>query len=66
VINILDFSEIEAGRLTVDVVRFDLRDCIETTLRVLAIQAHIKGLELVHDIAPDVPTAVLGDPSRLR
>jgi PAS domain S-box-containing protein len=64
--DILDFSKIEAGRLTVDVVPFDLRDCVETTLRQLAVQAHIKGMELVHDLAPDVPTALLGDPGRLR
>jgi two-component system sensor histidine kinase/response regulator len=64
--DILDFSKIEAGRLTVDVIPFDLRECLTTTLKQLATRAHEKGLELVCDVAPGVPTAVAGDPGRLR
>jgi PAS domain S-box-containing protein len=64
--DILDFSKIEAGMLTVDVIPFDLNDCLVTTLKLLATRAHLKGLDLVCDIRPDVPTALLGDPSRLR
>jgi two-component system sensor histidine kinase/response regulator len=64
--DILDFSKIEAGKLTVDVIPFDLSDCLATTLKLLAARAHVKGLELVYDIRSDVPTAVVGDPSRLR
>ena len=64
--DILDFSKIEAGRLSIDVIPFDLSDCLTTTLKLLAARAHVKGLELAYDIRPDVPTAVMGDPSRLR
>ena len=64
--DILDFSKIEAGKLTVDVIPFDLSDCLATTLKLLATRAHVKGLELAYDIRPDVPTALMGDPSRLR
>jgi two-component system sensor histidine kinase/response regulator len=64
--DILDFSKIEAGKLTVDVIPFDLSDSLATTLKLLATRAHAKGLELACDIRPDVPTALLGDPGRLR
>jgi CheY-like chemotaxis protein len=43
-----------------------LNDCLATTLKLLAVRAHVKGLDLVCDIRSDVPTALLGDPSRLR
>ncbi|MEO8258236.1 MAG: PAS domain S-box protein [Acidobacteriota bacterium] len=64
--DILDFSRIEAGRLTVEVIPFDLRDCAATALKQLATRADTKGLELAYEIGPDVPTALLGDPGRLR
>jgi PAS domain S-box-containing protein len=64
--DILDFSKIEAGELTVDAIPFGLSDCLVTTLKLLATGAHLKGLELACDIRPDVPAAVVGDPSRLR
>jgi two-component system sensor histidine kinase/response regulator len=64
--DILDFSKIEAGQLTVDLVPFDLSDCLATTVRQLAARAHVKGLELIYDIGHDVPIALVGDPGRLR
>ena len=64
--DILDFSKIEAGRLAVDIVPFDLNDCLATPLKQLATRAHVKGLELAYDIRPDVPTALVGDTGRLR
>jgi two-component system, sensor histidine kinase and response regulator len=64
--DILDFSKIEARKLDVDVIDFDLRYAVDDTLRSLAPRAHAKGLELVCQIAPDVPLALGGDPSRLR
>jgi PAS domain S-box-containing protein len=64
--DILDFSKIEAGKLTVDAIPFDLRDCLVTTLKLLATGAHLKGLELGCHIRPDVPAAVVGAPGRLR
>jgi CheY-like chemotaxis protein len=64
--DILDFSKIEARELTVDVIPFDLSDCLATAVKLLATRAHVKGLELAYEIRSDVPTAVLGDPGRLR
>jgi PAS domain S-box-containing protein len=64
--DILDFSKIEAGRLTLDQLAFDLRLMIEDALDLVAAQAQGKGLELVGLIDATVPSAVRGDPGRLR
>ena len=64
--DILDFSKIEAGRLELDPVPFSLRDHVEESARVLAVQAHEKGLELVCNVQSDVPDNVVGDVTRLR
>jgi signal transduction histidine kinase len=64
--DILDFSKIEAGRLDLEPIEFALRGSIDTTLRTLALRAHQKDLELVCDVRPDVPDALIGDPGRLR
>ena len=64
--DILDFSKIEARKLDIDAIDFDLRYALDDTLRSLAPRAHAKGLELACQIAPDVPPALRGDPSRLR
>jgi PAS domain S-box-containing protein len=64
--DILDYSKIEAGKLELEVLDFDLRATIEDATDMLAIQAQRKGLEFVCDIAPEVPAAVRGDPGRLR
>jgi len=64
--DILDFSKIEAGRLELEDIPFDLRTVVEATLDTLAAKAHGKGIELACRIPPDVPTALIGDPERLR
>ena len=64
--DILDFSKMEAGKVDLDVMDFSLRDSLEATLKTLALRAHEKGLELLCEVAPEVPEAVRGDPSRLR
>ncbi|HEV8068245.1 MAG TPA: ATP-binding protein, partial [Planctomycetaceae bacterium] len=64
--DILDYSKIEAGKLDLDPVEFQLRDALEDTLKTLALRAHRKGLELTCEIAEDVPVRVIGDPGRLR
>ncbi len=64
--DILDFSKIEAGKIDIESLDFSLHDTLETTLKTLALRAHEKGLELVCEIAPEVPEAVRGDASRLR
>jgi len=64
--DILDFSKIEAGKMTFEKVDFELREVIEDAIEVMASRAQDKGLELAHLIAQDVPTRLVGDPSRLR
>ena len=64
--DILDFSKIEAGKLDLELNQFDLRDCVSDTGRAQALLAHEKGLELVCEVAPDVPAFLIGDPGRVR
>ncbi|MEO7599828.1 MAG: ATP-binding protein, partial [Opitutus sp.] len=62
----LDYSKIEAGRLDLERVDFELRGCAEEAAELLAPKAFSKKLELVCDIAEDVPRVVVGDSARLR
>ena len=64
--DILDFSKIEAGKVELELANFNLRDCLESTLKILAFRADEKGLELLCEIAPEAPEVVRGDSSRLR
>jgi two-component system, sensor histidine kinase and response regulator len=64
--DILDFSKIEAGKLELESIPFALRDTVEDVGRLLSVQAHAKGLEVVVDVDPRLPETVLGDPGRLR
>ena len=64
--DILDLSKIEAGKLELDSSDFSIENCIEEALQPLAISAQQKGIELVWDVAADVPNIVCGDPTRLR
>ncbi len=64
--DILDFSKIEARKLDLDRVEFRFRDTLEEAIKVLALRAHEKGLELACQIRPDVPDLLVGDPGRLR
>jgi two-component system, sensor histidine kinase and response regulator len=64
--DILDFSKIEVGRLELDVLDFELRSCLEDTLKSLALEAHEKGLELLCEVSSQVPEMMRGDPVRLR
>src|ERR1700685_1877065 len=64
--DILDFSKIEAGKIDLEDLDFNLRDSLETTLKTLALRADEKGLELLCEIAPEVPEIVCGDSTRLR
>jgi two-component system sensor histidine kinase/response regulator len=63
--DVLDLSKIEAGRLDLEHVAFDLRDVIYETVSVMALQAAVKGIELIVDIG-DIPVLTRGDPGRLR
>ena len=64
--DVLDFSKIEAGRLELERAPFALRDGIDSALDLMAGRAAEKKLELVLRVAPDVPDAFVGDPTRLR
>jgi two-component system sensor histidine kinase/response regulator len=63
---ILDFSKIEAGKLELEEVAFDVPRVAEDVGRILAEAAHSKGLELLVDVHPDVPTALIGDVVRVK
>jgi two-component system sensor histidine kinase/response regulator len=64
--DILDFSKIEAGKIDLETIDFDIREMLEMTMKTLALRADEKGLELICDIAPEVPEAIQGDSTRLR
>jgi PAS domain S-box-containing protein len=64
--DILDFSKMEAGRLELDNLHFDLRKSLSEVVKTLAIKAQQKGLEFIFDVRPEVPTVVAGDPARIR
>ena len=64
--DILDFSKIEAGKMELELIPFDLRESLGETMMALSFRAHQKGLELVYEVQPDVPEALLGDPGRIR
>ncbi|MFL5240699.1 MAG: response regulator, partial [Gemmataceae bacterium] len=64
--DILDFSKIEAGKLDLEPVDFLLSDSLGDALKLLALRAHKKGLELACHIKPNVPNWIHGDPGRLR
>ncbi len=64
--DVLDFSKIEAGRMDLDVVDFELRRAVRGVLGSFAETAQAKGLELLCLVHHDVPSALRGDPGRLR
>lgn len=64
--DLLDFSQIEAGRLGLREASFDLRRILSSTLGVMRPQAQAKGLDFVWEIAPELPEFLLGDAGRLR
>ncbi|MDL2290680.1 response regulator [Desulfovibrio sp. OttesenSCG-928-F20] len=63
--DILDFSKIEAGRLDIESTPFMLDDMLAKTINLVAHKAEDKGIELLFNIAADVPQGLCGDPLRL-
>jgi PAS domain S-box-containing protein len=64
--DILDFSKMEANRLELEILYFDLDAALAESIEMLAVRAQEKGLELTYMIKPDVPLLLKGDPARLR
>ena len=64
--DILDFSKIEAGRMDIEAQPFDLRECVESALDLVAPRAIEKGLETAYLFEGEVPAAMRGDVTRLR
>jgi signal transduction histidine kinase/CheY-like chemotaxis protein/HPt (histidine-containing phosphotransfer) domain-containing protein len=64
--DILDFSKIESRKLEIESVPFSVRDTLADLLRPLAVRADQKNLELIADVHPDVPAAIVGDPVRFQ
>ena len=64
--DILDFSKIEAGKLELETLNFDLHSFLDDFVGMMALRAHQKGLALGCVVAPEVPSALQGDPGRLR
>jgi PAS domain S-box-containing protein len=63
--DVLDFSKIEAGKLDLEETEFTLESALESTASVTAMKAEEKGLEIVYEVAPDVPERLVGDSLRL-
>jgi PAS domain S-box-containing protein len=64
--DVLDLARVESGKLVLEQVNFDLAELIDRMTEMLEIRAREKGLALTAEIDPDVPTALVGDPLRLR
>ncbi|MGH7354500.1 MAG: PAS domain S-box protein [Candidatus Rokuibacteriota bacterium] len=64
--DILDFSKIEAGKMELERQPFDLRECVEAALDLVAARASEKGLDLAYTVADGIPAAIVGDVTRLR
>jgi CheY-like chemotaxis protein len=63
---LLDFSKIEAGQMRLEHVEFDLRACVDETLKLMAQRAREKNLRLISNVATEVPECLCGDPVRWR
>lgn len=63
--DILDFSKIEAGKMTLERIDFQLDDVMDHLASLVGMRAEDKALELLFSAGPDVPTSLVGDPTRL-
>ncbi len=63
--DILDFSRIEAGKLSLECVPFRMEEVLDYLVNLIGFRVEDKGLELLLNVPPDLPTALIGDPLRL-
>jgi CheY-like chemotaxis protein len=63
--DIIDLSNIEASQFELEEISFDIRNTLENLAKELTVNAKAAGLKLNWNIAPDVPTTLMGDPGRL-
>jgi signal transduction histidine kinase/CheY-like chemotaxis protein len=64
--DILDYSKIEAGRMELEKIDFDLEQAVEQAVEMISLEAHKKGLEMTLDIPPAAGITVKGDPNKFR
>ncbi|MBU0680966.1 MAG: cache domain-containing protein [Proteobacteria bacterium] len=64
--DILDISKVEAGKLALEIIDFNLEEVVKKACEVTAVRAHQKNIELLCQISPEIPVRLQGDPCRLR
>ena len=64
--DVLDFSKLDAGKIDIQDEPFDIGTAVQAVISILGPRAHAKRLKLLHSIAPDVPTNLIGDVGHLR
>src|SRR6185312_4101834 len=64
--DVLDFSKIDAGKVTLETIDFQIRPIIEEVATLFTKQAHAKGVEVACGVHNDVPAVLTGDPTRIR
>ncbi|HYE83502.1 MAG TPA: PAS domain S-box protein [Clostridia bacterium] len=64
--DILDFSKMEAGKLVIEKVNFDVKELVTDLVKVHSVSASQKGIELSYELPSDIPRYLKGDPVRLR
>ena len=64
--DILDLSKVEAGRVELESIHFDLGALLEKSIEMMTVRAQDRGLQLILEVLPGVPAELVGDPHRLR
>lgn len=64
--DILDLAKVEAGKMEIEIIPFDLRDSLKELRKLLEFSVQNKAVEVISEIDPDLPDEILGDPMRIR